>query len=118
VINFSIPVVEERAGMRKLFWSVFALAMVLGTTSLLPVSTSAATPGWAALPQGSPLKTIQGNVKADGDKITLVADEDGKSWAVLNPDTLKAHMGQHVEVRAHVYAGKNAIHVMSVKTLK
>jgi hypothetical protein len=83
-----------------------------------PAAGTAAKPNLAALPQGAPLKTIQGTVKADGDKITFVADEDGKSWEVMNPDTLKAHVGHHVEVSAHVYADKNSIHVMSVKMVK
>jgi len=41
-----------------------------------------------------------------------------KSWDVMNPETLKGHEGHHVEVSAHVYADKGAIHVMSVKMLK
>jgi len=66
----------------------------------------------------APLKNIKGTVKADGDKLTFVADKDMKSWDVMNPETLKGHEGHHVEVSAHVYADKNAIHVMSVKMLK
>jgi hypothetical protein len=34
------------------------------------------------------------------------------------PEVLKRHEGRHVEVSAHVYADKNAIHAMSVKMLK
>ena len=45
---------------------------------------------------------IKGTVKADGDKITFVADEGGKSWYVINPETLKDHVGHHVELSAHV----------------
>lgn len=41
-----------------------------------------------------------------------------KSWDVINPETLKGHEGHHVEVSAHVYADKNAIHVMGLKMLK
>ncbi len=104
--------------MKKFLVIAFAISMVAGMTMLIPVSTSAAKPALAALPQGAPLKTIQGTVKADGDKITFVADEDGKSWDVMNPETLKAHAGHHVEVSAHVYADKMAIHVMSVKMVK
>jgi hypothetical protein len=68
--------------------------------------------------QKPPLKTIPGMVKADGDKITFVADEGGKSWEVMNPETLKAHVGHHVELSAHVYEEKGQIHVMKVKMLK
>ena len=66
----------------------------------------------------APLKTIKGTVKADGDKLTFVADKDQKSWDVVNPEALKGHEGHHVELSAHVYADKGQIHVMSVKMLK
>jgi len=65
-----------------------------------------------------PLMTIKGTVKQDGDKITFVNDADQKSWDVMNPETLKDHVGHHVQLSAHVYADKNSIHVMSVKMLK
>ena len=65
----------------------------------------------------APLMTLKGTVKADGDNYTFV-DKDGKSWSVMNPETLKGHEGHHVELSAHVYADKNAVHVMSVKMLK
>jgi hypothetical protein len=104
--------------MKKILVFAFALSMVVGMTTLIHVSTAAARPGLAALPQGAPLKTIQGTVKVDGDKIKFVADEDGKSWDVMNPDVLKGHEGHHVELSAHVYADKGAIHVMSVKMVK
>jgi membrane protein implicated in regulation of membrane protease activity len=64
------------------------------------------------------LMDIKGTVKADGDKITFVNDSDQKSWNVVNPETLKDHVGHHVEVSAHVYADKGEIHVMKVKMLK
>jgi hypothetical protein len=65
----------------------------------------------------APLMTLKGTVKADGDNYTFV-DKDGKSWSVMNPEALKGHEGHHVELSAHVYADKNAVHVMSVKMLK
>ena len=63
------------------------------------------------------LMDIKGTVKADGDKITFVADEGGKSWDVVNPDTLKDHVGHHVQLNAHVYPDKGQIHVMKVSML-
>lgn len=65
-----------------------------------------------------PLKTLKGTVKSEGDKITFVSDASQKSWDVMNPETLKDHVGHHVQVSAHVQADKNTIHVMSVKMLK
>jgi hypothetical protein len=66
----------------------------------------------------APLMTLKGTVKADGDKYTFVNDKDGKSWDVMNPETLKGHEGHHVQLSAHVYADKNSIHIMSVKMVK
>jgi hypothetical protein len=66
----------------------------------------------------APLMTLKGTIKADGDKYTFVNDKDGKSWDVMNPEELKGHEGHHVQLSAHVYADKSAIHVMSVKMLK
>ena len=60
---------------------------------------------------------LKGMVKSDGDKITFVADDTGKTWDVVNPETLKDHVGHHVEVSAHVYADKGQIHVMKVTML-
>ena len=66
----------------------------------------------------APLKTLKGTVKQDGDKVSFVNDADQKSWDVMNPETLKDHVGHHVQVSAHVYADKGQIHVMSVKMMK
>lgn len=35
----------------------------------------------------------------------------------MNPEALRGHEGHHVQLKAHVYADKNAIHVMEVKML-
>jgi hypothetical protein len=55
----------------------------------------------------------QSTVKADGDKLSFVADQDNKALDVMNPEALKGHEGHHVEGGVHVYADKNAINVMS-----
>ncbi|HZP16664.1 MAG TPA: hypothetical protein VFB00_01770 [Terriglobales bacterium] len=89
-------------------WSTAALAQEAGKSCGMGKESAAA----------APLKTLKGTVKAEGDKITFVNDTDQKSWDVMNPETLKGHEGHHVQVRAHVYSGKNSIHVMSVKMLK
>jgi hypothetical protein len=97
--------------------------------SVLGVALSLVTLGTPVLALGHPqemkqeketakLMDIKGMVKADGDKITFVNDSDQKSWNVVNPETLKDHVGHHVELSAHVYADKGEIHVMKVKMLK
>ena len=96
--------------------------------SLCTIALSVATLGIPVLAHGKPQETtqeekkpklmdIRGTVKADGDKITFVADADQKSWDVVNPETLKDHVGHHVELSAHVYADKGQIHVMKVTML-
>lgn len=95
------------------------------TLSILGLALSVAALGVPVLANGIPQETtqdeqkpklldIKGTVKADGDKITFVADDGGKSWDVVNPETLKDHIGHHVELSAHVYANKGQIHVMKV----
>jgi membrane protein implicated in regulation of membrane protease activity len=97
--------------------------------SVLAVTLSVVTMGIPVLALGQPqemkqeeqkpkLMDIKGTVKADGEKTTFVTDSDGKSWDVVNPETLKDHVGHHVELSAHVYADKGQIHVMKVKMLK
>jgi len=102
--------------MKKLFALALALSVMCTVVSF--AQTMAPTAGQSDSASNPPLMNIKGTVKADGDKITFVADKDMKSWDVINPETLKGHEGHHVEVSAHVYADKGQIHVMSVKMLK
>ena len=63
-------------------------------------------------------KTMGVSGKVGDDGKTFVADKDGKTWKVSNPDVLKGHEGHHVRVKAHVDADKDEINVSSVKMLK
>jgi hypothetical protein len=98
--------------------------------SVAVLTLSVATLGIPVLMHGNPQDTsqnqdekkpklidIEGTVKADGDKITFIADDGGKSWDVVNPEVLKDHVGHHVELSAHVYPDKGQIHVMKVTML-
>jgi hypothetical protein len=96
--------------------------------AVLALTCSVLTLGVPALTQSQPrqssqdekkpeLVNIKGTVRADGNKITFVADDTGKAWDVINPETLKAHVGHHVELSAHVYLDKGQIHVMKVTML-
>ncbi len=102
--------------MKKLLVLALALSVMMISVSAIAQDTMAKTPDKAAA--AAPLKNIKGTVKFDGDKATFVADKDQKSWDVMNPEALKGHDGHHVELSAHVYADKGAIHVMSVKMVK
>jgi hypothetical protein len=102
--------------MKKMMIALLALSFAMGATAFAQQDTMApAAPDKAA---AAPLMTLKGTVKADGDKYSFVNDKDGKSWDVMNAETLKGHEGHHVQLSAHVYADKNSIHVMSVKMLK
>jgi len=96
--------------------SILGFALAVATLGV-PVVAHGIPPGMSQDEQKPKLMDMKGTVKADGDKLTFVAD-DGKSWDVANPETLKDHVGHHVEVNAHVYADKGQIHVMKVKMLK
>lgn len=104
--------------MKKLLVLVLAMSvMALGAAALAQDMSQGSGQMDKAAP-AAPLKNIKGTVKAEGDKVTFVSDKDMKSWDVMNPEALKGHEGHHVQVSAHVYADKNAIHVMSVQMLK
>jgi hypothetical protein len=102
--------------MKKLL--VLALALSVMMIGVLAIAQDTMGKDSGKMAAAAPLKNVKGTVKFDGDKASFVADKDKKSWDVMNPETLKGHDGHHVEVSAHIYADKGAIHVMSVKMLK
>ena len=100
--------------MKKLSAAVLALSVAtLGFPVVMHTKSQDTTQD-----QKPELLNIKGTVKADGDKIIFVSDDSGKSWDVVNPETLKDHVGHHVELSAHVYKDKGQIHVMKVTMLK
>jgi hypothetical protein len=102
--------------MKKILVLVLGLAVLFSVAAFAQdMGQNAGTTDKAA---AAPLKNLKGTIKADGDKLTFVADSDQKAWDVVNPEALKGHEGHHVQLSAHVYADKNSIHVMSVKMLK
>jgi len=103
--------------MKKVLVFALGLSILLSISAFAQDTMQNPAPTDKAAP-AAPLKNIKGTVKADGDKLSFVADKDMKSWDVINPEALKGHEGHHVEVSAHVYADKKAIHVMGVKMLK
>jgi hypothetical protein len=101
--------------MRRLSAAVVALSVATLGVPVLIQGKSQDTTQDQKKPE---LMNIKGTVKADGDKITFVADDGGKSWEIVNPETLKDHVGHHVELSAHVYKDKGQIHVMKVTMLQ
>jgi len=101
--------------MKKLSAAVLALSVAtIGIPVLAHGKTQEAT---QQDDNKAPLKDIKGTVKSTNDKVTFVADEGGRAWDVVNPETLKDHVGHHVVVNAHVYSDKGQIHIMSVTML-
>ena len=103
--------------MKKLMMLVLAFA-VIGNVAAFAQGTEKDSDNMKMGADKAPLKSIKGTIKADGDKVMFVADSDQKSWDIMNPEAVKGHEGHHVEVSAHVYADKMAIHVMKVKMMK
>jgi len=108
--------------MKKLFVLALGLSLVMSVCAIAQDTMGNSSSGSMASTDKpmakAPLKSIKGTVKQDGDKITFVTDGDSKSWDVMNPETLKDHVGHHVQLSAHIYADKDSIHVMKVKMLK
>src|SRR5258708_12798684 len=102
--------------MKKLCVVTLALSVILSMTAFAQYSSK--EPAQKDQAAQAPLKSIEGTVKVEGDKITFVADKDQKSWTVENPKALKGHEGHHVQMKAHVYADKGSIHIMEVNILK
>jgi len=100
--------------MKKLSIAVLALSV---TTLGIPVLTCGKSQETSKEEKKPVLMNIKGTVKSDEGKITFVADEGTKIWDVINPETLKDHVGHHVELSAHVYADKGQVHVMKVTML-
>jgi len=106
--------------MKKMMVCLLALTFAMSLTAFAQQDATLSQDNNLSQVQAAdaPLMTLKGTIKADGDKYTFVNDKDGKSWGVINPETLKGHEGHHVELSAHVYADKMQIHVMSVKMMK
>lgn len=103
--------------MKKMMILVLAFAVV-GNIAAFAQGTDKDSDNMKMGADKAPLKSIKGTIKADGDKVTFVADSDQKAWDIMNPEAVKGHEGHHVELSAHVYADKMAIHVMKVKMMK
>ena len=102
--------------MKKLMVCLLAVSVLLSVAAVAQDSMGGMDKKEKAA--DAPLKSIRGTIKADGDKYTFVNDKDQKSWDIMNPEAVKGHEGQHVTLSAHVYADKNAIHVMKVAMMK
>ena len=100
--------------MRKVILIAFACALA---TSLAPAQgtypSDQEKPDTAKAEKAS-TKAVSLPGKLSDDAKTFT-DKDGKSWTVQNPEALKGHEGHEVTLKAHLYADKNEVHVVSVK---
>jgi len=71
--------------MKTLFTVILALAVILSMTAFAQYPSK--EPAQKDQAAQAPLKSVDGTVKVDGDKITLIADKDQKSW----PSTILRH---------------------------
>ncbi|PYV62098.1 MAG: hypothetical protein DMG97_41275 [Acidobacteria bacterium] len=82
--------------MKKLWILVVAVCVACSMAAVAQDMGKSCDSGKGKMAASAPLKTLKGTVKQDGDKITFVNDADQKSWDVMNPETLKDHVGHHV----------------------
>jgi hypothetical protein len=55
---------------------------------------------------------------ANGAKLVVVSDKDGKIYTVTNPDTVAEHQGHHVKVKGEVDESARTIAVANVAMLR
>lgn len=100
--------------MKKLSVAVLALCVAAFGVPVVTQGRSQQTTQNDTKPQ---LMDIKGTVRSENAKITFVADQGGKAWDVINPETLKNHVDQHIQVSANVDSEKGQIHVISIIVL-
>lgn len=101
--------------MKKLMAICFALALL---TSVVAVASAQDTMNNDSMKKDAPKKAMDVKGKISDDGKMFVADKDGKSWTIVNPEAVKGHEGHHVVLNAHVYPDKMEVHVMSLKMMK
>jgi hypothetical protein len=104
--------------MKKALHLGLMLVMALTVASRSQARPQAVSDRPASQVEDGTLRDIQGTVKAEGNKLKFVTDQDGATWNVINPEVLKGRVGQHVELNVHLYPSKGSIHVHTVKKLK
>jgi len=96
--------------MKKPMKIFFALSLLM---SVVVVAQDTMKQGTMKNDASTKAVSVGGKISDDGK--TFVSDKDGKSWTISNPEAVKGHEGHHVTRKAHVYADKNEVHVMSLK---
>lgn len=102
--------------MRKRVLVAFAVILVaaIAATSLEAKQSADPAKHDAASADKMSKKTISIAGKVSPDGLTLIADKDGKSYKVINPDFLKENAGDHVRVNVRTSKDMTEIQVTSV----
>jgi hypothetical protein len=100
--------------MKKLMVISFALALLMSAVAM--AQYGAQQPDNSK--SGASMKSVSITGKISDDGKMFVNDQDGKSWTIANPDTVKGHEGHHVTLKAQVDTNKNEVHVVSLKMAK
>jgi hypothetical protein len=100
--------------MKKLMIISFALALLMSAVAV--AQYGAQQPDNIKSSTSMKAASITGKISDDGKM--FVSDKDSTSWTITNPDAVKGHEGHHVTLQAQVDAGKNEVHVVSLKMAK
>ena len=100
--------------MKKLMIISFALALLMSAVAV--AQYGAQQPDNSKSSTSMKAVSITGKISDDGKM--FVSDKDSTSWTITNPDAVKGHEGHHVTRQAQVDAGKNGVHVVSLKMAK
>ena len=97
--------------MKALLLAILSLCLALNVVARSQNAPNQAPRSQAAV--GARVTTIMGTIiQEDSGKLRFVTDQ--RAWNVDNPETLKGHEGHYLHVKAHVYPGKDSIHIIEV----
>lgn len=96
--------------MKKLMIFSIAVALLMSTAAVAQDSMKQ-----DSMKSDTSMKATSVTGKISDDGKTFVNDKDSKGWTISNPEAVKGHEGHHVTLKAHVYADKNEVHVVSLK---
>lgn len=97
---------------------IAALAFFPAAPASAAASTGAANTAQKSQIADGTIKTLQGKIKADGDKLKFIEDGTGTVWELLSSDLAKKYVGQHVAITGHLFPSIGTIHVHEIKQLK
>ena len=100
--------------MKKLMIISFALALLMSAVAVAQYGAQQPDDSKS----GMSMKAVSVTGKISDDGKMFVSDKDSTSWTITNPDAVKGHEGHHVTLQAQVDAGKNEVHVVSLKMAK